>query len=79
MSNQSSSVVARLTVDIWPTAARMLGVSRGVAYEMARTGQLPVIRCGRRLVVPLARLKAMLGESATPAAESGRGEAGDAT
>lgn len=55
----------RLTIDIWPDAAKMLGVSRGTAYEMARTGQLPTIRAGRRLLVPLARLRAMLGLSAT--------------
>jgi len=40
-----------------PAAARMLGVSRNTGYEMARLGQLPTIRCGRRrLVVPKAAL-----------------------
>ena len=44
-----------------PVAAKMLGVSRGTGYEMARLGQLPVIRCGaRRLVVPLPALRRML-------------------
>lgn len=44
-----------------PAAARRLGVSRGTGYLMARTGQLPVIRCGfRRLVVPMAALRKML-------------------
>ena len=42
-------------------AARMLGVSRNTGYEMARLGQLPIIRCGqRRLVVPRAALTKML-------------------
>lgn len=46
-----------------PAAARMLGVSRNTGYEMARLGQLPVIRCGqRRLVVPKAALMKMLEE-----------------
>ncbi len=46
-----------------PTAARMLGVSRNTGYEMARLGQLPTIRCGRRrLVVPKAALMKMLEE-----------------
>lgn len=44
-----------------PDAAKVLGVSRGVAYAMARTGELPVIHCGRREVVPTARLLALLG------------------
>ena len=44
-----------------PTAAKLLGISRGTGYEMVRLGQLPVIRCGaRRLVVPLAALRRML-------------------
>ena len=39
-------------------AGRILGVSKAVAYAMAHSGQLPVIRCGtRRLVVPLPALR----------------------
>ena len=46
-----------------PAAARMLGVSRNTGYEMARLGQLPTVRCGRRrLVVPKAALMKMLEE-----------------
>ena len=45
-------------------AARMLGVSRNTGYEMARLGQLPIIRCGqRRLLVPRAALLKMLEET----------------
>jgi excisionase family DNA binding protein len=43
-------------------AGQILGVARGTAYEAARTGQLPVIRLGRRLLVPRARLLELLGE-----------------
>ena len=51
-----------LCIDI-PTAGKMLGVSRATAYEMARLGQLPVIRCGaRRMVVSLPALRRMLEE-----------------
>jgi len=46
-----------------PAAAKMLGVSKNTGYEMARLGQLPTIRCGRRrLVVPKAALMKMLEE-----------------
>jgi len=45
------------------TAAKLLGVSRNIGYEMVRMGQLPAIRCGRRrLVVPKAALLKMLQE-----------------
>jgi len=43
-------------------AARILGVGRGLGYELARNGELPALRLGHKLVVPVARLAAMLGE-----------------
>jgi excisionase family DNA binding protein len=52
------SLPPTLTVE---EAARLLGVSRGVGYEAARTGELPTIRLGRRIVVPTAKLLALLG------------------
>jgi excisionase family DNA binding protein len=52
-------------------AGKLLGVSRGLAYEAARRGGLPTISLGRRLLVPRARLLELLGEpspnSAKPA------------
>ena len=41
-------------------AAEVLGLSRGLAYELVRTGAIPSIRFGRRLVVPKVRLEALL-------------------
>jgi excisionase family DNA binding protein len=43
-----------------PEAAALLGVSRNVAYEAARSGELPAIRIGRRVLVLRARLEALL-------------------
>jgi len=40
---------ATLTVE---QAAMVLGIGRTLAFELARTGQLPTIRLGRRLLVP---------------------------
>lgn len=45
-------------------AAELLGISRNTAYEEAKTGELagvPVIRVGRRLLIPRARLLDVLG------------------
>ncbi len=48
-----------------PEAAKVLGISRALAYEAARTGDLPTVRFGRRLVVPRAALDRVLnGETA---------------
>jgi excisionase family DNA binding protein len=44
-------------------AGRALGIGRSAAYEAARTGQLPSIRIGRRLLVPTAALERLLGSN----------------
>ena len=52
---------ATLTI---PQAAVLLGVSRNTAYEDARRGELagvPVIRVGRRLLIPRAPFERVLG------------------
>jgi excisionase family DNA binding protein len=41
-------------------AAQMLGVSRNHAYDMAKEGQLPAIKLGKRLVIPKAPFDRML-------------------
>ena len=41
-------------------AAALLGVSRAFAYELVARGQLPVLRLGRRIVIPKAALRQML-------------------
>ena len=41
--------------------SELLGISRYAAYRAAATGELPVLRLGRRLLVPTPRLLAMLG------------------
>jgi len=43
-------------------AAEILGISRGLAYEAARSGQIPALRIGNRLVVPRMALERMLRE-----------------
>lgn len=53
------SKVERLTLTV-DEAAHLLGISRGLAYELAHCGQLPVVRLGRRLVVPKAAIMKML-------------------
>lgn len=41
-------------------AAEMLGIGLTSAYEAAHNGQLPVIRFGRRLIIPAQRFDQML-------------------
>jgi excisionase family DNA binding protein len=45
-------------------AAKLLGVGRSVAYAAARTGALPTVRIGARLVVPVVALAELLTKAA---------------
>jgi excisionase family DNA binding protein len=44
-------------------AGEMLGISRAFAYELVARGELPVIKLGRRRLVPKAGLLALVGQS----------------
>ena len=67
MGNEEGEVgkIERLTLTV-EEAARLLGISRGLAYEMARCGKLPVVRLGRRLLVSKAALERMLNQEQHP-------------
>jgi excisionase family DNA binding protein len=43
-----------------PEAGRLLGLSRNAAYAAARRGELPVLRFGKKLRVPVCRLERLL-------------------
>ena len=45
-------------------AARELGISRSLAYEAVRVGEIPSIKIGRRVLVPRAALVALLDHAA---------------
>jgi excisionase family DNA binding protein len=47
-------------------AAEMLGISRTSAYLCARRREIPTVRLGRRVLVPVARFMAMLEADPPP-------------
>jgi len=56
-----------------PTAARVLGIGRGLAYELVRTGAwpTPVVRMGKLIRIPTSCLRRVLdGEVLTEAVPS---------
>lgn len=62
--------VEKLTCTV-PEAGRMLGIGRDAAYQAAKRGDIPVLRMGKRLIVPLVALKKKIenaGEPEAPAA-----------
>lgn len=51
----------RLTLTV-KEAAKLLGIGRQLAYERVKTGEIPVIKIGRRLLVPRRALEKLLEE-----------------
>lgn len=47
-------------VDTVAEAGALLGISRAFAYELVARGELPVIRLGRRRLVPKTALNALV-------------------
>ena len=52
----------RLCITV-PEAAEMMGISRNFAYELVKQGKLPVIKFGKRLLIPRVALDKMLEKS----------------
>jgi excisionase family DNA binding protein len=49
----------RLTLSV-EEAAKALGISRALAYDAVRKGQIPSIRIGRRVLIPKKQLEELL-------------------
>ena len=52
----------RLTMTV-PEAARRLGIGKNQAYYAAQSGELPSIKLGKRVLVPIAALEAKLANA----------------
>lgn len=57
--------MSRITITVGE-AAEMLGISRTSAYLCARRQEIPTVRLGRRVLVPVARFMAMLEADPAP-------------
>jgi len=55
--------------------ARILGIGRNQTYEAVRTGQIPSIKIGKRLLVPRAALDRLLDQADTAASPNPPAEA----
>ncbi len=51
--------MSKLTYTI-PETAKILGIGRSAAYEGARIGEIPTVRIGKRILVPVTALERML-------------------
>lgn len=56
-----NSSVERLCYTV-PEVAEKLGISRNHGYEMVKQKQLPVVKFGKRLLIPRVALEKMLAQ-----------------
>ena len=56
----------RLTMTV-EEASEALGISRSLAYELVRQGEIPSLRLGRRIVVPVRVLEDLVQRAGTAA------------
>ena len=57
--NQENKLVYSVT-----ETAELLGIGRSKAYELVRSGTIPSLRLGRRIVIPKLALSRLLAECA---------------
>lgn len=58
----------KLTLSV-PEAARRLGIGKNLAYEAIQRGEIPSIRVGHRLLVPVAALEQLMVDAGSKANE----------
>jgi excisionase family DNA binding protein len=56
----------KLTISVTEAGER-LGVSRNLAYQAARSGEIPTVRIGHRLLVPIAAFERLLASGGVKA------------
>jgi hypothetical protein len=54
------------TMTVWPEAGEALGLSRCSTYAAVKRGEIPTLRIGKRLLVPTAAFRLMLGLDVSP-------------
>jgi excisionase family DNA binding protein len=59
MTKENDEDLARKVMSV-PDVAKALGISRNSAYEAVARREIPVIKIGRRLLVPRAAFERML-------------------
>lgn len=54
-------------IPAWPDAGEWLGLGRTATFDAVKRGEIPTIKLGRRLLVPVADLRRLAHLDPTPA------------
>lgn len=61
MGKERDTMEDKLTLSVEETA-KLLGIGRNLCYERVKTGEIPAIKIGRRLLVPRSALEKLLAD-----------------
>jgi hypothetical protein len=53
MSKLNKVEIEPVVVDLWPEAGRALNLGKSRTYESARAGEIPTVKFGKSLKVPM--------------------------
>jgi excisionase family DNA binding protein len=62
LPDSTAPAAAPVTLSV-PEAGRRLGLGKNASYEAARRGEIPVLRFGRKLRLPLVAFERMLADT----------------
>ncbi|GAB6152954.1 hypothetical protein JCM17380_17040 [Desulfosporosinus burensis] len=57
------NTIKTLTVTV-TEAAKIIGISRGLAYTLVNNGTIPSLKLGSRVLIPIMRLEEFINKSA---------------
>jgi excisionase family DNA binding protein len=60
---QSKPDLTKLTISVPEAGAHYFGLSRNGSYEAAKRGEIPIVRIGKIMRVPVAALERMLADA----------------
>ncbi len=64
MTDETGRIQPPYVLTIPAAGRKYFGIGRSAAYEAARRGEIPTIRIGRKLLVPIAALERLLEQAA---------------
>jgi hypothetical protein len=70
MESEASNPAECLTLDVPTAGKKYLGLSRNAAYAAAVRGEIPTIRVGRLLRVPVRSMERLLDQAGAEAAKA---------
>ena len=67
-SEKETAPLKRVALDLWPTVGQMLGLKKSSTYQAAERGEIPTVRFGKQIKVPVVALDELMASATKKAA-----------